>query len=151
MQPHPDFVGHTFPRAADLGLCHLTPLTAAQTDEDFEVVMASAPVLGEVFGSWPEGLTREDDHVDLAWHDREFTTGRSFSWIIRDAAGRYLGCLYLFPAIGARGQADGVAWLRDMADRKTQASDLFPVLVTWIEEHTPKSVRIDWTFSPAPA
>ncbi|MEM6941250.1 MAG: hypothetical protein AAF943_15610 [Pseudomonadota bacterium] len=149
MLPHPDFAAAHFPRAATLATCTLTPLDMAQTEEDFAAVTSSAAVLDGVFGDWPAGLTLEDNRIDLAWHDREFTCNRSFSWIIRGGAEAYLGCLYLFPEIGARGTAEAVIWLRKMPDRDALARQIFPDLMDWLTPQVPPEVRVQWTQSPA--
>lgn len=149
MQPHPDFVGVVVPREASLGSYRLTPLTSAVVEEDYEAVMASASLLKGVFGDWPVGLTLSANLTDLHWHDREFTTNRSFSWVIRDATGAYLGCAYLFPEIGTRGKAQGVAWIRDHPDRASLATDIFEAFVAWSKGVVPNSVMVSFSFNPS--
>lgn len=148
MQPHPDFAKVDLPRSIDLGVCRLSPLIAEHAEEDFEAVMSSGSVLRGVFGDWPAGLTLEENRIDLAWHDREFTTRRSFSWIIRDASAGYLGCLYLFPDIGHRGSAEGVIWFRDMPNRDETAAAIAPTLRRWMKKQSPSGVQIAWRQSP---
>ncbi len=92
MDPHPDFAEIDLPRGFDLPSFRMTPLTAAQADEDFEVVTGSADVLKGTFGDWPEGLTYADDLTDLHWHDREFTC-RRFVFLDRPRCGRHLSWL----------------------------------------------------------
>ena len=49
-------------------------------------------------GDWPaEPVTLESNFVDLVWHECEFREGFSFSYVLRDAGGGYLGCAYLYP------------------------------------------------------
>ncbi len=96
--PHSDFAARTLPRTAILGPFHLTPLTPAEAEEDFEIVTASEHVLVGVFGdAWPSGLTFAENIDDLTRQDREFRNADAFSWIIRSAEGGYLGCAYLYP------------------------------------------------------
>lgn len=149
MKPHPDFADVTFPRSHVLGDLHLTPLSPDHVDEDFDVVMESAPLLKDTFGTWPAELTRDANLIDLAWHEREFTAGRSFAWILRDANGRYLGCFYIYPAMGERGWADAVLWLRDMPDRTGAAIRFKGALVAWLGEILPADLRLDWLTRPA--
>jgi RimJ/RimL family protein N-acetyltransferase len=145
MQPHPDFAAIDLPRECNLGGFRLTPLSPDQVEEDYAAVMSSADVLRGFFGDWPEGLTLEDDLVDLAWHEREFTTRRSFAWIIRDGDGHYLGCAYIFPAPGERGRADVATWIRDMPDRLS-TQDLFNALFRkWLEEVLPSGISLSWS------
>jgi RimJ/RimL family protein N-acetyltransferase len=52
-------------------------------------------------GGWPtEAVTEEFNFVDLVWHECEFRDGGSYTYVLRDAAGGYLGCCYLYPMGG---------------------------------------------------
>ena len=73
--------------------------------------------------SWPEGLTRESNLIDLAWHQKEFEARRSFAWIIEDGAGDYLGCAYVYPSILGEQAADVAWWWRTGADVNREAFD----------------------------
>lgn len=149
MDPHPDFADVTLPREFELAGFHLTPLTMDQVDEDLAAVQAAAHLIKGTFGDdWPDGLTRQDNLIDLAWHDREFTSGRSFAWIVRDAGGLYLGCFYIYPLIGGRGAAQATLWLGDIADRHPRAATLKAALDSWLADKVPASVTLDWVTSP---
>ena len=57
----------------------LRMLTIHDVDKDFEAVTANTEHLQKVWGNrWPEGLTREQNLVDLGWHQKEFQRGTSF-------------------------------------------------------------------------
>lgn len=113
LRAHPDYLDPPVPEQASIGELRLEVLGPEITREDYEAVMESADKLKGLFGdSWPGGLTLEENTIDLAWHLREFEAARSFAWVIRDAAGRYLGCCYLFPTLGERGRAHGWIWFR---------------------------------------
>ncbi|MEO1538091.1 MAG: hypothetical protein AAFR73_10210 [Pseudomonadota bacterium] len=148
MRPHPDFAEVDWPRQFALDDHILTPLTPEFVDEDFEAVLSTAPLLEGVFGAWPAGLTRADNLIDLAWHEREFTARRSFSWIVRDRAETYCGCFYVFPEIGTRGKASAVLWLCDLPDRLELAQVLKSALSAWLSENLPTGIDIDWTTRP---
>ena len=148
MQPHPDFVGAALPRAFALADFRLTPLSPDFTEEDYEAVMSSSADLKGFSGSWPEGLTLEDNRIDLAWHEREFTSNRSYSWIIRDDAGAYLGCFYIYPDIGGRGRAQAALWIRTMEERAPLARTLKEALVQWCQVVLPAQIALDWKCSP---
>lgn len=76
-----------------LGAYYLDVLTAVDLEMDYEAVTRSQSVLQGLFGpKWPEGLTLEDNLIDLHWHHREFTAKRSFARVIRDEQATYLGC-----------------------------------------------------------
>lgn len=146
MDPHPDFTDTTLPREADVGSYRLGPLGPAQAEEDFEVVTASEAVLVGVFGSdWPKALTLDENRVDMGWHDREFTAKRSFAWIVRDGAGAYLGCAYLYPDIGATGRGQVVTWMRDMPDRGGVLTRFNSVFEAWLRPCLPASYETRWT------
>ena len=52
-------------------------------------------------GKWPTApVSEEYDFVDLVWHEQEFREGTSFTYVVRDAEGAYLGCCYLYPMGG---------------------------------------------------
>ena len=148
MDPHPDFAGVEWPRQFALGDLLLTPLSPEFVDEDFDAVMASADVVDGIFGTWPSGLTRESNLIDLAWHDREFTAKRSFSWIVRNARGTYIGCFYLYPLIGGRGAAKAALWLCDVPSRLAVAQDLKAALDAWLTENLPPDISVTWTTRP---
>mgnify|MGYP006878993883 FL=1 len=145
MQPHPDLAGRMPPRHADLGLFRLAPLAPEAAEEDFAVVTRSAPVLRGFFGNeWPEGLTLAENRIDLAWHEREFTTCRSLSWILRDHAGSYLGCAYVFPRPGERLRGQVYLWLADSPERLARLAAFKPILAAWLHDWLPPGGHYDW-------
>lgn len=150
MDPHPDFAETTLPREADLPGFRLTPLGPSVAEEDYEAAMASVADVSGVFGDpWPEGLTLEENRIDMGWHEREFTARRSFAWVVRSPDGTYLGCAYIYPELGRRGAADVIVWLRTMAGRDQMIGDVVRVLRAFFAEHVPDSVVLTWRTSPA--
>ena len=149
MKPHPDFSKTDLPMTVTLGAFELTPLSPAEVEEDYEAVMASATVLKEVSNDWPAGLTLEDNAIDLAWHYREFTERRSFAWIIRDKAGTYLGCAYIYPEIGGRGAAEIRVWFVDRPDRADLGAAFYPNFSAWLDEVLPSGLSLAWVTTPA--
>lgn len=138
MTPHPDFETLQVPMSLTLGAYHLDILTGADVEADFEAVTRSSSVLQGLFGpTWPKGLTLEDNLTDLHWHHREFTAGRSFAWVIRDASGVYLGCAYLFPAIGTRGAGEAVYWMADTPERLAHLAEFGPLYEAWLTDLMP--------------
>lgn len=150
MQPHPDFADITFPRSLTLGAIHLTPLSPDFVDEDLAAVQQTdkAGLIDGIFGPWPLGLTREMNLIDLAWHEREFTAKRSFSWILRNSEGAYLGCFYLFPELGKCGHASAAFWLCDLPARRELAVTLKAALAEWMSETLPETITITWNTRP---
>ena len=138
MDPHPDFATSRPPRLAVLGTFHLTPLDPSVVDEDFAVVTASSAVLKGLFGDdWPVGLTLSENAIDLAWHEREFTSSRSFAWVVRDDQGTYLGCAYVYPDLGARGSGKVITWMRDGPDRVPLLTAFNDAFMDWIAAFLP--------------
>lgn len=148
MDPHPDFEKVDWPRQFVLGAYKLTPLSPAFVDEDLERVLATAPLLDGFFGDWPAGLARADNLIDLAWHEREFTARRSFSWILRDRAEDYIGCFYVYPRIGGRGAVQAALWLCDISDRLGVARRLKDDLSIWLSDNLPSGIDVTWDTSP---
>ena len=83
-------------------------------------------------GDWPDGLTLEENRIDLCWHLREFQNNRSFAWIVRDAAGAYLGCAYVFPDFGGDGAQVSV-WMRASCDPVAHEQAFSTLLMKWLE------------------
>jgi RimJ/RimL family protein N-acetyltransferase len=80
-----------------------TAITRDDLDDDVLGINASVDLIRRTRGGgWPTGpVTAEDNYADLVWHELEFREGYSFTYVIRDADGRYLGCCYLYP-VGRR-------------------------------------------------
>lgn len=114
MRPHPLFKTSSIPTIHPLGEFTLRVLTIADLDRDFAAVMESAADIkaANPGSTWPDGLTREKNLIDLAWHQREFEARRSFAWVIEAADGDYLGCLYVYPSIAGEQSADVTWWWR---------------------------------------
>lgn len=105
------------PRLLETGRCRLRPLTIHDAVKDFDAVMTSRADIWELFGpgsGWPaESLSLEQDLIDLAWHQKEFEIGGSYTYTVEALDGsRVLGCVYIFPPTHAPCQADLVYWVR---------------------------------------
>jgi hypothetical protein len=74
-------------------------LSRADLHDDVEGINASIALIQRTRGGgWPtEPVTEEFNYVDLVWHEAESREGYSFAYAVYDAAGRYLGCCYLYP------------------------------------------------------
>jgi hypothetical protein len=112
VKPHPSFADWHIPKEHILGAFKLNALSIKDLDRDYEAVMASAAEIKTANANslWPpDDLTREDNMIDLAWHQKEFAARRSFAWAVEDDSGSYLGCAYVHPSIAGENAAD-VAW-----------------------------------------
>ena len=64
---------------------HLRMLSIHDVVKDFDAVMTAGDRLKGVMAegsTWPDGLTLEENLIDLAWHQREFTIGHSFAYTV---------------------------------------------------------------------
>ena len=96
---------------------HLRMLSIHDVVKDFDAVMTAGDRLKgamEAGSTWPDGLTLEENLIDLAWHQREFTIGHSFAYtVMNDDESRCLGCCYINPSDHPGVQADAFHWARD--------------------------------------
>lgn len=104
----------------------LRPLTVHDLVRDYDAVMSSAVVLkGRMAadGSWPDGLTLEENLIDLGWHQREFTIRHSFAYTVVSLDGaRCLGCCYIYPSSDPAFDSVALYWARE--SRIGDAADL---------------------------
>jgi hypothetical protein len=76
-----------------------TVLGRDDLDDDIEGINSSLDLIRRTRGGdWPEeAVTAEFNYVDLVWHECEFRERFSYSYVLRDTDGGYLGCAYLYP------------------------------------------------------
>jgi hypothetical protein len=81
----------------------VVPLSRKHLMEDLVAVNSNSDLIIRTRGgSWPpKGISQEDNFLDLAWHEREFKSRKSFAYVIHDNDDRYVGCFYLYP-LGTR-------------------------------------------------
>lgn len=120
-------------------------LGATDVDLDFEAVMSSIDIIRKTRGgNWPsEDMTREEDWIDLAWHQREFEFGLSFAYTVMNLdQTECLGCFYFYPA-GFRGEVDKDSdvdvsfWVTQKAFDDGLYDILYFALKDWIEDEWP--------------
>ena len=91
---------------------HLRMLTVNDLVKDYDAVMSSSARLKGSMrpgSNWPDGLTLEDDLIDLGWHQREFRSRRSFCYTMMSPdEATCLGCCYIYPSEKARLRRHGV-------------------------------------------
>jgi hypothetical protein len=77
-------------------------ITRDDLADDVRGINASLDLIKQTRGGgWPtEPVTEEFNYVDLVWHELEFREASSFTYVLRDDAGGYLGCAYLYPMGG---------------------------------------------------
>ena len=93
------------------------PITIHDVVKDYDAVMTSAERLRERFPlwNWPpnDGLSLEEDLIDLAWHQKEAELGRSFNYVVLSPdESRVLGCVYVDPPAKEGADAEVTFWVR---------------------------------------
>jgi RimJ/RimL family protein N-acetyltransferase len=116
-------------------------------EEDVRGINASLDLIRRTRGGdWPDGPVTEDfDFVDLVWHELEFRDGQSFSYVVRDVGGTYVGCCYLYP-MGHRTElsdelldhdVDVSWWVTPDAYERGAYTTLYRALRHWLAEELP--------------
>ena len=82
---HP-FVSPEFevPETLETDEFRLRMLTVNDVVKDYDAVMSSAEHLKSVWpgSTWPDGLTLEQNLIDLGWHQKEFQRRDSFAYTV---------------------------------------------------------------------
>ena len=145
MLPHPAFADRQIPEAISLGVFRLRMLRLADLDADMAAIEESAAELkGVLGGTWPEGLTREEDAIDLAWHEREFTTRRSFAFVIGRGERDYVGCAYVSPVPGLADLAEVRFWFRTKAREDGDRTAFRAEFEDWLDGPDWPRIRYAW-------
>jgi hypothetical protein len=124
-----------------------TAITRADLRDDVRGINASIALIRRTRGGgWPtEPVTEEFNFVDLVWHELEFREGASFTYVVRDANGGYLGCCYLYP-MGRRTEltealfgyeVDVSWWVTPDAYERGYYRTLYRALRHWLAERFP--------------
>jgi hypothetical protein len=124
-----------------------TVLGREDLDDDLRAINASLDLIRRTRGGdWPDGpVTPEFDLADLIWHEVEFREGFSFSYVLRDLGGGYLGCVYLYP-MGFRTQLDEALvhhdvdvswWVTAEAYERGYYERVYEGLRRWVTEEYP--------------
>ena len=119
---------------------HLRVLTINDVVKDYDAVMSSVEHLKTIWpgGSWPEGLTLEQDLVDLGWHQKEFQLRRSFAYtVVTPTESNIMGCVYIYPSDKQGYDAEVYLWARQSELAGGLEARLYAVICTWIAEGWP--------------
>ncbi len=137
----PDFA---VPAGLETPEFRLRMLTVHDLARDYDAVMSSVDHLKHVWphADWPEGLTLEQNLIDLGWHQKEFQNRSSFAYVVMDLADvRELGCVYLNP--GKKQGYDAVVylWVRQSELASGLDDRLLAAVKAWLVS--------DWPFGNA--
>ena len=92
------------------------PLTVSNLIKDYDAVVSSVEHLTGLMDAenkWPDGLSIEENLIDLGWHQREFTLRHSFAYTVLSPKNEdYLGCCYIYPSDKLNFDAQAFFWIR---------------------------------------
>jgi len=127
------------PETLETSRFRLRPLTVNDLVRDFDAVMSSKSHLQQVWRTkWPEGLTLEQNLIDLGWHQKEFQRRTSFAYtVVEPDESRVLGCVYIYPTRKPGFDAEVYFWARASELASGLETELGDVLKRWIEDDWP--------------
>lgn len=152
--------GRDIPTGFETPRLRVRMLTVHDAVKDYDAVMTSRAQLRGVFpgSDWPrDDLTLEQDLIDLAWHQKEFQIGSSYTYtVVAPDESRVLGCLYLFPPTRPGCEADLIAWVRTDERATGLETHLWAHLGDWLRDawgfarlHRPGLETPEWRAAPA--
>lgn len=122
----------------------LRMLTVNDVVKDYDAVITSVPHLRTIWpgGQWPEGLTLEQNLVDLGWHQKEFQIRRSFAYtVVTPDESRVVGCVYINPTRKRGHDAAVYLWARSSELPSGLEDRLYSAVRSWLAQ--------DWPFKNA--
>lgn len=148
------------PEELVFGEVRATPIKRSDLSDDVTGINASLDIIRQTRGGkWPTGpVTEEGNYIDLVWHEAEHRDGNSYTYVLRDQDGRYLGCFYLYPP-GRRLPLSGELmkhdvdvswWVTNTAYAESYYSKVYEALREWSVQSFPfqdpffSNVEIPW-------
>ena len=127
------------PEVLETDRFRLRMLTVNDVIKDYEAVMTSKEHLQKVWETkWPEGLTLEQNLIDLGWHQKEFQRRRSFAYtVVSLDETRVVGCVYINPASQAGYDAEVYLWARCSELASGLETELEAIVRAWLAEKWP--------------
>src|SRR5687767_243856 len=133
----PEFV---VPERLETKEFRLRMLTVNDVVKDYDAVMTSVEHLKTVWpgSSWPEGLTFEQDLIDLGWHQKEFQRRRSFAYtVVTPSESQVTGCVYINPTSKQGYDAVVFLWARQSELKAGLETRLYAAVREWIAKEWP--------------
>ncbi len=132
------------PKSLEADEFRLRTLTVNDVVKDYDAVMSSVDHCKTVWpgSKWPDGLTLEQNLIDLGWHQKEFQTRRSFAYtVVRTDESQVLGCVYILPTRKPGYDAAVYLWARQSEIAGGLEDRLHAAVKGWISHVWPfKSV-----------
>ena len=135
--------GFEVPEVLEHPRFRLRMLSVNDLVKDYDAVMSSVEHLRATYspesgGSWPEGLTIEDDLVNLGWHQKEFRRRSSFAYTaMAPDESRCLGCVYIKPTRKRGHDCKVMMWVRADALAGGLDEELYRTVRAWIADSWP--------------
>jgi len=117
----------------------LRMLTVNDVVKDFDAVTSSQQHLHNIWGpGWPDGLTLEQNLIDLGWHQKEFQRRRSFAYtVVALDESRVLGCVYIYPTRKVGYDAEVYLWARQSELAGGMEAELTATVKSWLADKWP--------------
>jgi len=118
----------------------LRMLTVNDVVKDYDAVMSSTQHLKTIWpgGKWPDGLTLEQNLIDLGWHQKEFQTRRSFAYtVVTPSESHVTGCVYIVPTHKPGYDAEVYLWARQSELAGGLESRLHEAVREWLAREWP--------------
>ncbi len=118
----------------------LRMLTIHDVVKDFDAVITSVDHLKIIWpgGKWPEGLTLEQNLIDLGWHQKEFQIRRSFAYTVVSLSEETVkGCVYIEPTRKSGYDAEAYLWARQSELANGLEERLYNAVREWLDEQWP--------------
>lgn len=127
----------TVPQTLETTEFRLRMLTVNDVVKDYDAVMSSVEHCRTIWGGrWPQGLTLEQNLIDLGWHQKEFQTRRSFAYtVVHPSEARVLGCVYIEPTRKPGYDAEVYLWARQSELAGGLEGRLYVAVEDWIASH----------------
>jgi len=128
------------PQELETNRLRIRMLKTSDVVQDYDAVMSSINYLQKTspFGpnhNWPEGLTIEQNLIDLGWHQKKFQRRSSFAYtVINPDESRCLGCIYINPSINSSYETMIILWVRQSEIESGLDQHLFESVKEWISE-----------------
>ena len=131
----------------------LRMLTVNDLVKDYDAVMSSVEHLKSVWpdSGWPEGLTLEEDLIDLGWHQKEFLNRTSFAYtLVTSDEETVTGCVYINPTEAEGYDSEVYLWVRASELKNGLDARLFDAVKCWLADDWPfenpafPGREIDW-------
>lgn len=142
------------PNTLETAEFRLRMLTVNDVVKDYDAVMSSVEHLKTIWpgSGWPEGLTLEEDLIDLGWHQREFMNRTSFAYtMVTLDESEVIGCVYINPTRKPGFDAEVYFWVRESELERGLDARLATAINGWLDDDWPfenpgyPGREIEWT------